>query len=77
MEILNAYRNVTLANPFLDLEKDSILNFLQYIGCIKIQELRFLAEYYFISLFSLLSLTPTKTNQILSIKFQYNNQLVF
>ena len=57
--------------------------FLKYTGSIKIQELGFLSEYYFITilfcitLFSLLSLTPTNNNQSLSTKFQYKNQLVF
>ena len=67
----------------MDLEKNSPLSFLKSTGSIKIQELGFLSEYYFITilfcitLFSLLSLTPTNNNQSLSTKFQYKNQLVF
>ena len=67
----------------MDLEKNSPLSFLKSTGSINIQELGFLSEYSFITilfcitLFSLLSLTPTNNNQSLSTKFQYKNQLVF
>ena len=81
--LLNIYSGLILNSDYLDLERFSSINVLESVEYIKMQELGFLPEYYFITilfcitLFSLFSLKVIDKDQNFSIKFQYNNQLIF
>lgn len=81
--LLNIYSNLVLNINYFDLEKFTTLDLLTSVEYIKIQELGFLPEYFFITilfcltLFSLFSLKVLDNNKNFLIKFQYNNQLIF
>lgn len=81
--LLNMCSALTLGYDNFGLEIAVPINLTESVEYIKIQELTFLPEYYFITilfcltLFSLFSLKLGENKENFEIKFQYNNQLIF